>query len=129
MTGNEKFQTEELDGMDISNTFFNNTPIREDIHYYRQDTLVGIRHNEWKMYINDPNPWDDELSQKDMPALYHIEHDPSEKYNISKNNPDIVKKMKDLSNKHILSIPKTPSKYGKILPSYKKAYDDYNKKL
>ena len=129
MTGNQKFQTEELDGMDISNTFFNNTPIREDIHYYRQDTLVGIRHNEWKMYINDPNPWDDELSQKDMPALYHIEHDPSEKYNISKNNPDIVKKMKDLSNKHILSIPKTPSKYGKILPSYKKAYDDYNKKL
>ena len=129
MTGNEKIQTGELDGMDISNTFFNNTPIREDIHYYRQDTLVGIRHNEWKMYINDPNPWDDELSQKDMPALYHIEHDPSEKYNISKNNPDIVKKMKDLSNKHILSIPKTPSKYGKILPSYKKAYDDYNKKL
>ena len=129
MTGNEKFQTEELDGMDISNTFFNNTPIREDIHYYRQDTLVGIRHNEWKMYINDPNPWDDELSQKDMPALYHIEHDPSEKYNIAKNNPEIVKKMKDLSNKHILSIPKMSSKYGKILPSYKKAYDDYNKKL
>ena len=129
MTGNEKFQTEELDGMDISNTFFNNTPIREDIHYYRQDTLVGIRHNEWKIYINDPNPWDDELSQKDMPALYHIEHDPSEKYNIAKNNPEIVKKMKDLSNKHILSIPKMSSKYGKILPSYKKAYDDYNKKL
>ena len=129
MTGNEKFQTEELDGMDISNTFFNNTPIREDIHYYRQDTLVGIRHNEWKMYINDPNPWDDELPQKDMPALYHIEHDPSEKYNIAKNNPEIVKKMKDLFNKHILSIPKMPSKYGKILPSYKKAYDRYNKKL
>ena len=81
------------------------------------------------MYIKDPNPWDDELTQRDMPLLYNIEHDPSEKYNIVKENLEVVQKLLNLSDEHIRSVPKSPSQYDAILPSYKSAYDDYNKKL
>tara|TARA_B100000925_G_scaffold274457_1_gene239939 strand:- start:181 stop:993 length:813 start_codon:yes stop_codon:yes gene_type:complete len=126
MTGNENSNQGELDGLNILNTFLKNIPVRHNIHYYRQDTLVGIRHKEWKMYIRDPNPWNDDLKQEDMPVLYNIEHDPSEKYNIAEDNSDIVSKIFTLSEEHIRKIPKVPSEYDAILPRYQNAYDAYN---
>ena len=128
MTGNEIFSQEELDGLNIKNTFFNNEPVRHDIHYYRQDTLIGIRHKQWKMYIKDPNPWNDDLRKEDMPVLYNIEHDPSEKYNVADNNSDIVNEILSLSVDHIREVPKAPSQYDAILPKYQSAYDANNKK-
>ena len=80
------------------------------------------------MYIKDPNPWDDGPTQKDMPLLYNVEHDPSEKYNIVKENKEIVKVINDLASAHIQSVLKTPSQYDEILPSYQSAYNEYNKK-
>ena len=128
MTGNEISNQEELDGLNIKNTFVNNEPVRHDIHYYRQDTLIGIRHKEWKMYIKDPNPWNDDLTEKDMPVLFNIEHDPSEKYNVTSKHSDIVDRIVTLSEEHILKVTKIPSKYDAILPEYQSAYDAYNKK-
>ena len=123
-----EYEKKSLDGVDIRKTFFENSNVRTDIHYYRQDTLIALRHKEWKMYIKDPNPWDDGFTQKDMPLLYNIEHDPSEKYNIAKENSEIVKVLNDLATEHIQSVLKTPSQYDEILPSYQSAYNEYNKK-
>ena len=128
MAGNEISNQEELDGLNIKNTFVNNEPVRHDIHYYRQDTLIGIRHKEWKMYIEDPNPWNDDLTEKDIPVLYNIEHDPSEKYNVTSKHSDVVDRIVTLSKEHIQKVTKIPSKYDAILPEYQSAYDAYNKK-
>ena len=59
------------------------------------------------MYIRDPNPWNNDLKQGDMPVLYNIEHDPSEKYNIAEDNLDIVKKIFFTLSKeeHVRKIP------------------------
>ena len=122
-----EYDKKSLDGVDISKTFFENSNVRSDIHYYRQDTLIALRHKEWKMYIKDPNPWDDGPTQKDMPLLYNIEQDPSEKYDIAKSNQKIVSMLEDLSLDHIESIKRTPSQYEQILPSYQAAYDEHNK--
>jgi hypothetical protein len=46
-----------------------------------------------------------------------------------KENLEVVQKLLNLSDEHIRSVPKSPSQYDAILPSYKSAYDDYNKKL
>ena len=127
MAGGE-YDDQYLDGVDISKTFLENISVRTDVHYYRQDTLIALRYNEWKMYIKDPNPWDDGPTQKDMPLLYNVEHDPSEKYNIVKENKEIVKVLNDLASEHIQSVLKTPSQYDEILPSYQSAYNEYNKK-
>ena len=123
-----EYEKKSLDGVDIRKTFFENSNVRTDIHYYRQDTLIALRHKEWKMYIKDPNPWDDGPTQKDMPLLYNIDHDPSEKYDIAKDNQKIVSMLEDLSLDHIQSIRKIPSQYEEILPPYQAAYDEYNKK-
>mgnify|MGYP001302147857 FL=1 len=123
-----EYEKKFLDGVDIRKTFFENSNVRTDIHYYRQDTLIALRHKEWKMYIKDPNPWDDGPTQKDMPLLYNIEHDPSEKYDIAKDNQKIVSMLEDLSLDHIQSIRRIPSQYEEILSPYRAAYDEYNKK-
>ena len=123
-----EYEKKSLDGVDIRKTFFENSNVRTDIHYYRQDTLIALRHKEWKMYIKDPNPWDDGPTQKDMPLLYNIEHDPSEKYDIAKDNQKIVSMLEDLSLDHIQSIRRTQSQYEEILSPYQAAYDEYNKK-
>jgi len=80
------------------------------------------------MYIRDPNPWNNDLKQEDMPVLYNIEHDPSEKYNIAEDNSDIVARIVTLSKEHIQKVTKIPSKYDAILPEYQSAYDSYIKK-
>ena len=123
-----EYEKKSLDGVDIRKTFFENSNVRTDIHYYRQDTLIALRHKEWKMYIKDPNPWDDGPTQKDMPLLYNIDHDPSEKYDIAKDNQKIVSMLEDLSLDHIQSIRRIPSQYEEILSPYRAAYDEYNKK-
>ena len=122
------FEFKSIDGFDITKTLFENTPVRTDVHYYRQDTLIALRHKEWKLFIKDPNPWDDGPKQKDMPLLYNIEHDPSEKYDLAKDNPEIVQKLNILCQDHINSTYKAPSKYEAILPAYQSAYDENNKK-
>ena len=122
------FEFKSIDGFDITKTLFENSPIRTDVHFYRQDTLIALRHKEWKLFIKDPNPWDDGPKQKDMPLLYNIEHDPSEKYNLAKDYPEIVQKLNILSKDHINSTHKASSQYEAILPAYQSAYDEYNKK-
>ena len=123
-----QYDQKSIDGFDLTKTFFENIPIRSDIHYYRQDTLIALRHNEWKMYIKDPNPWDDDKTKKEMPLLYNVEHDPSEKYDIRKENKTIIKEIQNLYEDHLQSVFKAPSQYDTIIPSYQPAFDDYNKK-
>ena len=124
-----KYDKKSLDGQDLTKTFFENIPIRTDIHYYRQDTLIALRHNQWKIYIKDPDPWNDEFTHEDIPLLYNMDQDPSEKYNIAKENSEIVKSLQNLSIEHIRSVPKKSSKYDAIIPSFQSAYDQYDKKL
>ena len=127
MTGEQDYNKKELDGENIIETFFKNKPIREVIHYYRQDTLIGVRYKQWKMYIKDPNPWDNDPAQDALPLLYNIEHDPSEKYNVARDNSDIVDQIFSISDKHVKEVPRKPTQYDDILPKYQSAYDAYNK--
>jgi len=127
MAGNQDYKKLGLDGIDISKTFFENLQVRTDVQYYRQDTLVGIRYKEWKIYIDDPNPWNNEFTDSDIPILYNIEHDPSEKYNIADSHPEIIENLTKIAEMHIRETIVEPSKLDTILPSYKQAYDQYNK--
>jgi len=127
IAGVENYQDQGLDGLDISSSFFDNVQIRSDIQYYRQDTLVAYRHNEWKIYVKDPNPWNDEFKNSDLPLLYNLDHDPSEKYNIADNHQNIIDDLLTLSKSHVENTVIASSQLNEILPSYKDVYKQYNK--
>ena len=128
MSGNKESQINGLDGIDISRALFENLPVRTNIHYYRKDTLVAIRHKEWKIYIDDPNHWNDEFTKADLPLLYNLDQDPSEKYNIADSHPEIIDDLIQIAEAHIKETIVAPSQLDAILPSYREAYDLYNKK-
>jgi len=127
IAGVKNYENQGLDGLDISNSFFNNEPVRSDIQYYRQDTLVALRHNEWKIYIKDPNPWNDEFTNNDLPLLYNVDHDPSEKYNIKDEHKAVADDLIKLSEQYVQNTFIAPSEYDSILPEFQKAYNEYNK--
>ena len=81
-----------------------------------------------EIYIDDPNPWNDEFTKADLPLLYNLDQDPSEKYNIADSHPEIIDDLIQISEAHIKETIVAPSQLDAILPSYREAYDLYNKK-
>lgn len=67
--------------------------VREMVFYYHRTDLYAVRKGPWKAYfITKPS------FRKDVPAVVHdtavlinIEADPSEKYDVSRKHPDVVK--------------------------------------
>ena len=78
-----------IDGNDISGLLKGApTSPTTTLYYYMTRNLQAVRHGEWK-YRN---------TEKDGEALYNIELDPSERYNVIEDHQDIAKDMKNMMN-------------------------------
>ncbi len=66
----------------------------------------GVREGPWKIHVKTTGPasvstWGDwSIEEHDPPLLFHVEHDPSEKYNVAGENPDVVRELLDLMKEH-----------------------------
>ena len=77
----------------------------KEIYYYNGDELCAVRSGKYKLHFKMcSDKWEWEVCEP--PELYDLEYDPSEKYDISQDNPIIVKKLYDLANKFKLEIEK-----------------------
>jgi hypothetical protein len=54
-----------------------------------------------------------EKTYHQRPLLYHLGHDPSEKYDVSKDHPDVIEKIIKLKDKHLAGVEIVPSRYEK----------------
>jgi hypothetical protein len=64
---------------------------RNVMFYYRGAQLYAIRKGPYKAHlITKPAYAKGEAVHHDPPLLYHLGHDPSEKYDISEQNPEII---------------------------------------
>lgn len=126
MAGGEVGSYPDLDGIDITETFLDLRPIRERVIYYRQDDFVAYRHGAWKLFVNDPNPWSDEIQDSDLPLLYNLEIDPSEAFNVAEENPEVVEQITALATAHSDAVVRVPSQLTAILPEFQEEYDRYH---
>jgi len=85
--------------------------VREEMPFYRGETLYAYRRGPWKAhfitqraYLPDSNP-----IVHDVPELYHLEHDPSERHNIAAEHPDIVEAIRQAAERHRATIQLVPS--------------------
>ena len=84
------------------------------VFFYFKDEIYAIRKGSWKAhFITKPSYSKVEPEFHEPPLLYNIEHDPSEKYDLGKNYPDIIKEIKDLKEKHKAEIIKVESQLDK----------------
>lgn len=119
---------DKTDGLDIRETFTKGTEIQDEVFYYRNKDFIAYRHKDWKIFLKDPNPWQEEYTEKDLPLLFNINEDPSEQFNLAKDYPDIISKMMDRADQHQQSVTPVVSQLDSILPDFRIVFEKYNRK-
>ncbi|QDU07451.1 sulfatase [Gimesia aquarii] len=100
-----------VDGVDLSSVLLGTgeSP-RKEMAFYRGTKLMAFRKGPWKAhFITKPAYGREPFKEHHPPVLYHLEHDPSEKYDVAKANPEVIKSIKAAAEKHQQSIKPVPS--------------------
>lgn len=89
-----------LDGADLSPAMFKTGPSPRDMMvYYRGTEIYAIRKGPYKAHFITQGCYGlgDPRAEHDPPLLYNLEHDPSEKYDIQAQHPEIAQQLKQLA--------------------------------
>ena len=95
-----------IDGVSIKNTLLKHEPSkRETIFYYRSREIYAVRYGEYKAHLITQGAYNypkgsDEKIVLDIPLLYNLNIDPSEKYNIADKNSEILLEIDKIIEKH-----------------------------
>ena len=93
----------EMDGYDLSPVLFDleQSP-RDEMFYYRGTTIYAARQGAYKLHYITETEYtkDNNKIVHDQPLLFNVEVDPSEKYNIADEHPEIVASIDDLVQEH-----------------------------
>ncbi|MBN1418095.1 MAG: sulfatase [Planctomycetes bacterium] len=100
-----------LDGRDLSGVLFGDGRGEDRvIHFYRGTRLMAIRKGPWKAhFITQAGYGGKGPETHDPPLLYHLEHDPSEQYDVAKSNPQVVADLVAEAARHRASFTPAPS--------------------
>jgi len=83
-----------IDGKDLTPVLLGTGPCqRKTLFYYRGEQLMAVRKGPWKAHLitqggltRDSDP----AVKHDPPVLHNLHRDPSEQYNVAKENPDVI---------------------------------------
>ncbi len=91
-----------VDGLDLRPALFGTGPSpRKTMFYYRGTELFAVRKGPYKAhFITQSGYRGDKPVKHDPPVLYNLEHDPSEKYDIAKDHPDVIADIMKEVEKH-----------------------------
>ncbi|MCC6288717.1 MAG: sulfatase [Chitinophagaceae bacterium] len=96
------------DGYDLSGVLSgkSNKSPRDEMYYYHADILVAVRKGAYKLllYGNSEVGYPDELKKLDKPALYNLDEDIAERYDIADKHPEIVQQLLALLQEHSKTI-------------------------
>lgn len=107
-----------VDGVDLTSVLLEegNSP-RDEMVYYRGTKLMAIRKGPWKAhFITKPAYGREPFQEHDPPVLYHLEHDPSEKYDVAKDHPEVIKTLNAAAEQHRKTVKPVVSQLEIPLP-------------
>jgi len=93
------------DGYDITPVMFGtgHSP-RDIVCFYQGSQVFAIRKGNYKAHFKTRAWFDPEEMIHNPPLLYNLNIDPSEKYNIAEDNPEIIEEIKRILQEHISTI-------------------------
>lgn len=98
-----------VDGVDLAPVLFNNeTSKRKDMFYYRGDKLYAVRVGDYKAHFITQEPYGPDVVEHETPLLYNLSIDPSEKYDIAKENPEVIANIMQAVKEHNDKMVKGP---------------------
>ena len=104
------------DGYDLSKLIYRTgRSEREVVFYYRGTRVFAIRKGEFKAHFITKTAYGaNDEKMYDPPLLFNLNHDPSEKYNIVSEFPEVVKDIKEELIKHESTLTKVENQFSKI---------------
>lgn len=107
-----------MDGYDLSPVLKKNEASpRDHFIYYRKREIYAARKGDYKAHYITETCYQKDNQKKilETPLLFHLNHDPSEKYNHANEHPEILKELKNLVENHkknVVAIPSEMDKYA-----------------
>jgi len=90
-----------IDGQDLSTVLLGlESGPRETLEYYRGSRLMAFRQGPWKMHFITQAGYREPPEIHSPPLLYHLQHDPSEQYDVSGDHPDVVEQILQAVESH-----------------------------
>jgi arylsulfatase A-like enzyme len=91
-----------IDGVDITATITGKGPSpREVMFFYRDEQLYAVRKGPWKAHFVTRSGYGQDKSEShDPPLLYHLGHDPGERFDLSAKHPEVIAEIKKIADEH-----------------------------
>lgn len=120
--GAELPKDRQLDGTDLGTVFKGSGKGRDVFFYYEGQTLHAIRKGPWKAAFVTHAGYAKAAPEKhETPLLYNLEVDPSEKYDQSAKQPELIAAFKALYQQQVAALTAAPGELDKTIPG---ALDD-----
>lgn len=103
MAGVEIPQDRIMDGVDLRSTFKEHAPSpRKSLIYYRGNEVYAARLGDFKAHYTTQGVYGQFGEREDhtVPLLYNLSEDPSEKYNIAEDHPEVLQEINALVQAH-----------------------------
>jgi arylsulfatase A-like enzyme len=89
---------------------------RSEVFYYRGTEIYAVRKGPFKAHLITQSEYgDDEPVRHNPPLLYHLEHDPSEKYNVAEDYPDVIAEIEAVTEAHRATLETVPDQLANRL--------------
>jgi arylsulfatase A-like enzyme len=112
-----------VDGVDISAILRDAAPSpRENLFYYRSTTLYAVRVGPWKAHFITQygyGPEGREPVHHNPPRLHNLHHDPSERFDVAKNHPDVIAMINKVVADHQANLDPPPNHLDAVIEKEK----------
>jgi len=99
----------EIDGVNMLPVLTGGESRRDLMIFYRDAQLYALRKGPWKIHTTTQAGYNDKPAQHDPPLLFHLEHDPSEKFDVAEKHPDVVADLLKEMERHRATVKPVPS--------------------
>ncbi|HXG12495.1 MAG TPA: sulfatase [Gemmataceae bacterium] len=107
-----------IDGLDLTPVLTGTGPSpRQTMFYYRGTRLFAVRKGPFKAHFITQSGYDkDKAVEHDPPLLYHLGHDPAERFDVAKEHPDVIADIKWEVAAHREKMQLGENQLEKLLP-------------
>jgi arylsulfatase A len=111
LAGVDKPKDRPIDGVDLAPILFGKgQPQRDTFFYYRATELYAVRKGVMKAHFQTrPGYGPQPVEKHDPPLLYHLAHDPSERFDVAKDYPEMLAEIKRAVEAHRATCEPVPS--------------------
>ncbi len=100
-----------VDGTDLMPVLSDpDSDVRDVVYYYRGTRLFAVRKGPWKLHFVTQSAYvGDSPVSHDPPALYQLDHDPSERFNVAVDHPGVIREILGVVAEHEKGLVRVPT--------------------